>query len=153
MEEGNLPADMGGMEGTDTDTNSVRSWSAAAKQIRDGFSCCSDKFVHKILQMLKEAVINTLTARSKEAASDTGTEKLFLTSVTKEDLHARLSRLQQRLTDASWRLDVVTYPKDTPMSLNSAYAEDLARPSFLTRKLEAKKASRLVELSCVDFFK
>ncbi|OWA52931.1 Zinc finger FYVE domain-containing protein 26 [Hypsibius exemplaris] len=128
-------------DGTDTDTNSVKSWSSAAKQIRDGFSCCSDRLVQKLLQMLKDVVISSLAVRDDDGLAE---EKsvTFVTSVGKGEIPARLKVLQQRLTDASWRLGVVTFPKDVPMSLNSAYAEDLARPSFLTRKLDAKKSSR-----------
>ena len=143
LAEGHLPLDGGGLDGSETDTNSVRSWSAAAKQIRDGFSCCSDKLVQNLLQMLKDVVISTLAARAKGVSADNGDpDRAFFTSVTAKDIGGRLNVLEQRLTDASWRLNLVTYPKEIPMSLNSAYAEDLARPSFLTRKLDARRSSR-----------
>jgi hypothetical protein len=152
LEEGHLPETVFGMDATDTDTNSLRSWSSAAKLIRDGFSCCSDRLVQKVLQMLKDVVISTDAVRSKDSLAS-ACDMPFFTSVTKGEIHSRLNKLQQRLTDASWRLNVVTFPKDIPMSLNSAYADDLVRPSFLTRKLEVKKSARFVQKNLLKLFR
>lgn len=125
----------------ETDTESVKSWSSAVKQIRDGFSCCSDGLVRRILSMLREACIQTNSERFKESSISDG-NGAFHTCVLCAELPSRLSTLQQRLTDASWRLELVTHPKTIPLSINRAYTDDLVRPSFLTRKLESKKSSK-----------
>ncbi|XP_055334784.1 uncharacterized protein LOC129585906 [Paramacrobiotus metropolitanus] len=126
----------------ETDSESVKSWSSAVKKVRDGFCCCSDKLVEKILSTIKNVVITTHSHRSSETASASPAPFSVHTSVPDDELSRRLSSLEQRLNDASWRLEVIVYPKDVPLSVNLAYTDDLMRPSFLTRKLEARRSSK-----------
>lgn len=144
MKEEHVPDDVfeyGGM--TDTDSNSVKSWASATRKIKEGFCCCSEGLVRKVLEMLKQVVIVTSTAARLRDGKNEG-EVEIVSSVTVEELPSRVSALQQRVADALWRLDVVTYPKEVPMSSNSAYVEDLMKPSFLTKEAEnsGRKALR-----------
>ena len=129
---------------TDTDSNSVKSCSSSAvRRIKEGFCCCSEEVVRKVLEMLKGAVFVTSTA--VRLRDGNGKEEVEVVSaVTTEEVPARLSALRQKIADAFWRLNVVTYPKDVPLSSNAAYVEDLMKPSFLTKQVEQsiKKSSR-----------